>query len=166
MSRASNQMMTAATETGGNRSTSVRSRTVRGGNPFDDSVGIPEWAGMGTNPRSLQSTQEIGINTLIASRAAQALNSDKNEGELDAFLAERRALIEKLNAGIITKPERSRLGYVRWNLDRLHAAKDGHIFEKLEADALKFAKIGDRLADLARQLTHLVDKSYHGRRPR
>jgi hypothetical protein len=94
-----------------------------------------------------------------AARLAGRLNASAvSDAERDALLAERVQLLDKLDAGTITRKEEIRLEYVRWSLDRIEDARHGPAMDRLEAQIDEFQKLAKRLMGLRDNLDGIATK--------
>jgi hypothetical protein len=67
-------------------------------------------------------------------REAGRLNAAKaSDGELNALLDERKALLQKKLEGDADQRDIDRLEYVRWSLDRIEDARHGQSLDMLES---------------------------------
>jgi hypothetical protein len=72
--------------------------------------------------------------------------------ELREFLRERKRLLTKKLEGNITQRESNRLEYVRWTLDRIEDARDGHVLEALESSVGQYEHLAEDLTTLLASL--------------
>ena len=79
--------------------------------------------------------------------AAQA--SEKEEAQ---FLSERRQLLQKQMNSELTKQEKSRLEFVRWNLARFEDARIGPRLDRLEEAARRYGNFFEEISRLRRDL--------------
>jgi hypothetical protein len=94
-----------------------------------------------------------------AARLAGRLNASAvTDAERNELLAERAKLLDKLDAGTITRKEEIRLEYVRWSLDRIEDARYGPAMDRLEAQIDEFQKLAKRLMGLRDNLDGLTGK--------
>jgi hypothetical protein len=98
---------------------------------------------------------EVAVASRIAGRrnAARISDSDHN-----ALLTERQLLLDKLLASDITRKERNRLEYVRWQLDRIEDAQHGDATDVLEGAIERYERLSRDMQDLTTQLTGLAKK--------
>jgi hypothetical protein len=69
----------------------------------------------------------------IASRMAGRLNAATiSDEDYEALLKERQDLLDKKFDKTISRQEEIRLEYVRWSLDRIEDARQGHVLDALE----------------------------------
>jgi len=78
-----------------------------------------------------------------------------SDREIRDWLGERQKLLDKWEAGTITKADEVRLAYVNWNLDRVEAAKHGHVLSALEQAVAEY----EGLATEIRALQEWLEKS-------
>jgi hypothetical protein len=79
--------------------------------------------------------------TAAASRRAARINAAAiPDSEHKQLLDERQKLLDKEEAGVITRHELNRLQYVRWSLDRVDDAKYGASLEMLEDAVSRYEK--------------------------
>jgi hypothetical protein len=89
----------------------------------------------------------------VAARIAGRRNAQLvSETEHNALLLERQLLLDKHFAGTITKRERNRLEYVRWQLDRIEDAVYGDATDFLEGAIEKYERLSKDMRDLTEQL--------------
>lgn len=67
-------------------------------------------------------------------------------------MQERKELLDKLFDGSISSAERTRLRYVRWNIDKIQDARSGEILDVLEGFVAKYEQFRDDLKDFGQQL--------------
>jgi hypothetical protein len=90
---------------------------------------------------------------VAASKLAGRINAARiSEAELDDLLQERKRLITKKLNGEINRRESNRLEYVRWTLDRIEDARDGHVLEALENSVVRYEQLANDLSDLYENL--------------
>ena len=98
--------------------------------------------------------------------AARMNASAVSDEETKSLLDERQRLLDKHFAGTITKKEKNRLEYVRWNLDRIEDAKNGGWLDKLDARVVELHKLAEHLERLKAQLQHASASNQGPRRRR
>jgi hypothetical protein len=91
----------------------------------------------------------FAANSKLAGRINAANISDN---ELREFLRERKRLLTKKLEGKITRRESNRLEYVRWTLDRIEDARDGHVLEMLENSVAQYEHLAEDLNGLLARL--------------
>jgi len=88
-----------------------------------------------------------------ASRRAGRLNAASISGqEVENLLSERQLLLDKKFNGTMTQLESNRLDYVRWSLDRIEDAREGHSLDALEAWVSQYEQFRADLEVLQRDL--------------
>ena len=89
--------------------------------------------------------QAFAATSKIAGRINAATISNADFRDL---LRERKRLVEKKLKGEITRKESNRLEYVRWTLDRIEDAREGHVLEALESSIVRYEQLAQDLSDL------------------
>jgi hypothetical protein len=94
-----------------------------------------------------------------AARLAGRLNASAvTDAERNELLAERLKLLDKVDAGTISRKEEIRLEYVRWSLDRIEDARHGPAMDRLEAQIDEFQRVASRLMGVRGNLDALTTK--------
>ena len=71
-----------------------------------------------------------------------------SEKEHTELLQERQMLLDKMFEGSLTQPQRARLEYVRWSLDRIEDAKHGLHLDMLDDAVRTYERLSDDITSL------------------
>lgn len=116
---------------------------------------------------SASKTTQLGADEHVAKTAGRLNASAVSVEEREALLVERKSLVDKEIAGTLTRPERIRLEYVRWSLDRIEDAVHGPAMDRLEEQIEEFRRLASRLGGVQQSLERLSpnrQSSHHRRR--
>lgn len=93
-------------------------------------------------------------------RAASRLNAAHvPDAEYESLMKERDRLVGKLLDEDISPTERKRLNYVRWTINTIEDARNGHILDALEHSVRKYEAFRDDLRSLQAQLESFRTRS-------
>lgn len=97
----------------------------------------------------------------IARRQAGRLNAASiDEDEFVSLQNERKTLLQQKFDGGLTKAQERRLNLVRWSLDRIQDARDGHALDELESAVEWYERVGHDVQRLISQLEHHVPRGH------
>ncbi len=94
-----------------------------------------------------------------SNRLAGRINAaNVSDDEINKLLEERQKLLDKMFSNEISKKESNRLEYVRWSLDRIEDAKNGHILDSIEYFAERYEHFIGEVNKLDLRLNQLSGK--------
>jgi hypothetical protein len=97
-----------------------------------------------------------------AAKFAGRMNAAQTSADEERDLLEKRKmLLQAQMQRPLTRPEKARLAYVRWNLDRIEDARIGPHLDKLEAAIFRYENFMAEIASLKRELDSRVGTRRH-----
>jgi hypothetical protein len=117
-------------------------------------VSSPIQSASSANPSAFQLPNFDYGEAAAAARIAGRRNALRTtESEHDSLLLERQVLLNKHFSGEISRKERNRLEYVRWQLDRIEDAHYGDATDFLEGAIERYERLSKDMKDLTNQLS-------------
>lgn len=108
-------------------------------------------AGLSLNPVNLP-VFGSEVHAATARKAGRVNANAITESELEALLAERQALLDKVFDEAATRSDHNRLAYVRWSLDRIEDARHGEHLDRLEEIVVRYERFRKDLEVLRQRL--------------
>ncbi len=126
-----------------------------GESPVLDAESAAPQADQSAGAAAFPHTEAFAVTARIAGRINAA---SIPQAEYDAALAERRKLLDKKLGIGLTPKEENRLKYVRWTLDRIEDARDGHVLDMLESALERYEQFNAEIQGLRAQLDQLAKR--------